>query len=409
MRIVEINMVPFGSTGRIMFQIADCVKAHGDDVRTYATYIASKRYIKPPQAPEGHRYYGSYLGNTTHAVLARLTGKNCYYSKRSTKRLIADIEDYQPDIIHLHNLHAAYINFPIFFDWLKKSGKRVIWTFHDCWPFTGKCPYFELCGCDRWKTGCHDCPQLSQYPSAHRDVTRQLWDDKRAWFNGLEHLHIVTPSKWLADTVKQSFLKTHPVTVINNGIDLSFFHPTPSDFRRKYNCEDKFLLLGVASPWGYRKGLDVFIELAKRLEDAYQIVLVGTTEEIDKNLPAGIISIHRTESVNRLAELYSAADLFVNPTRDETFGLVNAEALACGTPIITFRSGGSPEVIDERSGLIVDRDDVDAMESAIHYVRRQRPFAKEDCIARAKLFDKMQKYQEYYSLYCNLMRGDGGN
>ena len=211
---------------------------------------------------------------------------------------------------------------------------------------------------------------------------------------------IIAPSQWLADLVKQSFLKDYPVKVIHNGIDLSVFQPTPSNFREKHNISDgKFLLLGVAFGWGKKKGLDVFVELSKRLDpQKYQIVLVGTDDTVDKQLPGNVISIHRTQNQKELAEIYTAADLFVNPTREENYPTVNMESIACGIPVLTFRTGGSPEILDEATGSVVDCEDVDAMEQEIVRVCQTRPFAESDCLQRAKTFDKMARFREYLDL-----------
>ena len=212
---------------------------------------------------------------------------------------------------------------------------------------------------------------------------------------------IVTPSEWLAGLVKQSFLKDYPVKVINNGINLSVFKPTESDFREKYGISaDKKILLGVAFGWGVRKGLDVFIELYNRLSaEKYQIVLVGTDKKTDKQLPKGIISIHRTQNQTELAEIYSAADLFVNPTREDNYPTVNMEAIACGTPVLTFRTGGSPEMVTEKTGSVVDCDDIDSLEREIKRICETSPFNKEDCIESAKKFDENERFLEYVNLY----------
>ena len=212
-------------------------------------------------------------------------------------------------------------------------------------------------------------------------------------------LTIITPSQWLADQVKMSFLKDYPVKVINNGIDLSVFKPTESDFRDRYGFVDKKIVLGVAFGWGHRKGLDVFIELSKRLPEDYRIVLVGTDDNVDKQLPANIVSIHRTQNQTELAEIYTAADVFANPTREEVLGLVNIESLACGTPVVTFKTGGSPECIDETCGSVVPCDDVDAVEMEIRRICEEKPYSIEACLARAKSFDMNEKFKEYVDLY----------
>ena len=277
----------------------------------------------------------------------------------------------------------------------------MIWTLHDCWPFTGRCPYFTIKKCDKWKTGCGNCqyPKAS-YPQSIVDKTARMWKLKRKWFTGIEDMTIVTPSQWLADLVKKSYLKSYPIKVINNGIDLSIFKPSISDFRQEHLIGDKYMLLGVANGWDLRKGLDVFLELSKRLDSTkYQIVLVGTNDNIDKDLPENIISIHRTQSQRELAEIYTAADLFVNPTREENYPTVNMESIACGTPVLTFRTGGSPEILDETCGAVVKSNDIDALESEIIKITKEKPFSKKECLKKAKMFDKNIKLQEYIDLF----------
>ena len=399
MRIVEINMCAIGSTGKIMFQIADRARKSGNRVNTYSTYPPSKKYKKLPAPPDGHKYYGSYLSTMFHYGVARIFGRNGCYSIGATKRLIREIKKFKPDILHLHNLHCYCINLSLLFKYIKKNNIRVIWTLHDCWTFTGHCPYFDMIGCEKWKTGCYQCPQIGEYPASYTDTSKWMYEHKKKWFTGVEDMTLVTPSKWLADLTRQSFLKDYPVKVINNGIDLNVFKPTESDFRKKYGLEDKFIVLGVAFGWGKRKGLDVFIELSKRLDERYQIVLVGTNENVDKQLPKSIISIHRTQNQTELAEIYTAADLFVNPTREEVLGLVNIEALACGTSVVTFNSGGSPECIDETCGVVVEKNDIDGMQREIERICESRPFGQEACIKRAQHFDMNDKFAEYVALY----------
>ena len=310
------------------------------------------------------------------------------------------LKENHTELIHLHNLHGHFICFPIFFRFIKKHNIPVIWTLHDCWSFTGRCPHFVMMKCDRWKKGCHNClyPGKS-YPQSYIDTSCMMWSLKKKYFTGINHCILVTPSQWLADLVKQSFLKGYPVKVINNGIDLSVFKPTESGFREKYGLEDVKIVLGVASGWGKRKGLDVFIELAKRLLDDYRIVLVGTDDNVDKQLPSNIISIHRTQNQKELAEIYTAANVFANPTREDTFPTVNMESLACGTPVVTFRTGGCPEILDETCGSVVDCDDVGALEIEIRRICDEKPYSVEACLARAQKFDMNDRFKEYLDLY----------
>ena len=394
MKIAQINVSHYGSTGKIMLQIADQARARGHECKTFSR--AWKNQALPSSE---HAFVGSHFANGVHHIFAAITGKNEEYSKKGTKKLVKILENYQPDVLHLHNLHGWFIHLPTLFAYIKKSGVRVVWTLHDCWAFTGHCPYFDMVDCEKWTTGCFDCPQYKAYPNNFVDTSKRSYAKKKEWFLGVKDLTIVTPSKWLADLVKRSFLKDYNVQVINNGIDLSVFRPRESDFRVRYGLQDKYILLCVAFAWGKRKGLDVLIELSKRLDKRYQIVLVGTSENTEKQLSGNIISIRKTQNQTELAEIYSAADLFVNPTREEVFGLVNAEALACGTPVLTFKTGGSPEVIDETCGAVVDKDDIDAMQKEIERICAEKPYTSGACTSRAQIFDKNDKFNEYVDLY----------
>lgn len=401
MKIAEINMVDYGSTGKIMLQIAQCARTKGHEARTF-----SKKWKKQIPPDDSHFYYGTTLENGIHVLLFRLIGFQGLFSYFGTKQLVRALEMYQPDVIHLHNLHDSSTCIPVLFDYIRKHNLQTVWTLHDCWSFTGQCPHFTLAGCEKWQSGCHDCPQQSAWLPV--DCSRWMWKKKRQWFTGLSNMTLVTPSQWLADLVQQSFLKDYPVRVIHNGIDLSVFHPTQSSFREIHGIADsQFVVLGVAFNWEKRKGLDVFLELAKRLPLSYKIVLVGTDDQIDRLLPDRILSIHRTKSQQELAQLYSAADVFVNPTREDNFPTTNIEALACGTPVVTFRTGGSPEIPDASCGSVVDCDDVDALEKQILHIRQAHPFSQEACLRRAQLFDREARFREYVRLFETSSKQDG--
>lgn len=400
MKIAEINMLSNGSTGKIMLQVADTARAAGHKVKTYSPvrFVRGKR-VAPPDIPD-HLSWGTREEAMLHYYVGTLLGRNGMYSKKGTRQLIYDLKKFSPDIIHLHNLHMYCINLPMLFDYIKENRIKVVWTLHDCWPFTGHCPHFVLARCDKWKTECKHCPQPRVYPKMYLDTSKMMYRLKKRWFLGVENMTIVTPSKWLANLVKESFLKDYPVKVINNGIDLSVFTPRESNFRKTYKLENKKVILGVAFDWGYRKGLDIFIELAKRLAlDRYQIVLVGTNEMVDEQLPENILSIHSTNNQIELAEIYSAADLFVNPTREENFPTVNMEALACGIPVVTFKTGGSPEVIDSTCGRVVEVDDIDALEREVIHICESTFYPKVACLERAKSFDMYERFGEYIELY----------
>ena len=404
MKVAQINMVHNGSTGNIMLNISKLLSEKGEGTMTFSAKSYTKKKTTFPATFENHQYFGNRFENLIHTVLGQLTGLNGCFSYFGTKKLIRECKKFSPDIIHLHNLHSFCINLPMLFRYVKKNNISVVWTLHDCWTFTGHCPHFVMANCDKWKTECHHCPQLNVYPKSKTDNTKTTHNLKKKWFSGIKNMTLVTPSEWLGDLVKQSFLKDYPVKVINNGIDLSVFRPVESNFREKYNLQDKKILLGVASGWEARKGLDVFKELANRLDDSYRIVLVGI-DGATQNLPEKIIAIKRTENQKELAEIYTTADLFVNPTREEVLGLVNIESLACGTPVLTFRTGGSPEVPDETCGSVVDVDDIDAMEKEIIRICKDKPYSKEACLERAKSFDMYDRFEEYIETYKEVISG----
>lgn len=390
MKIVQINATcGVGSTGKICVGISELLNQNG--IENYILYNA-----------RGNGYpLGIQCSNEsyvrTQALKSRVLGNYGFNSQRATRKIITELERIQPDIVHLHNIHGHDCHLEMLFKYFKEKQIKLIWTFHDCWAFTGYCPHFTMAKCDKWKTSCQNCVQRKEY-SWFFDRSNALFKKKKALFSGLE-LTIVTPSQWLADLVGQSFLKDYPVRVINNGINLDVFQPTASDFRKKYALENKKIVLGVSFGWDEKKGIDVLIDLSKRLDDTYQIVLVGTDDNADRQLPDNIISIHRTHNQQELAEIYTAADVFVNPTREEVLGLTNIEALACGTPGVTFGSGGSPECYDETCGSIVDCDDIDALEKEILRICVEKPYSGEECIRKAEKFDKNERFKEYVGLY----------
>lgn len=399
MKISEVNMFSHGSTGKIMLNIVYVAMESGHDAVSFSPYYFTKKRLPMPKCGDRHIYYGYYLESAVHKIIGRFLGLNGLGSYFSTAKLIKKLKAFSPDVIHIHNFHSFCFNLPLFFKYIKKSNATVFWTLHDCWTFTGHCPHFVMTKCDKWKTGCYKCPSYKEYPASNVDNSEWMYKLKKKWFTGVKNMTLVTPSEWLAGLVKQSFLKDYPVRVINNGIDLSVFKPMHSDFCKKYRCEGKKILLGVAFGWGERKGLDVFVELAGRLPEDYQIVLVGTDENVDKLLPDNIISIHRTDSQRELAEIYTAADLFVNPTREDNYPTVNMEALACGTPVLTFETGGSPEIIDSSCGSVVECDNVDLLESEIYRIINDKPYTTEACLKRAESFDMYQRFREYVELF----------
>lgn len=391
MKVLQINSVPYGSTATISCSIAKLVMESGSEAEAAFGYsyhpIQNFDFIK----------IGGYWNKAIHLGLSRLTGRHGVFSRIATYQFLRKVKQYDPDIIHLHNLHGWYINIPMLVAYINKYNKHVVWTLHDCWALTGHCPHYDMIGCDKWKNECHDCPIYNKYPKSYIDSSKRMHKLKKNWFGSIKNLTIVTPSEWLMKQVKLSYLKDKKCAVINNGIDLDKFRVI-SDINKS---KDKFKLIAVSFGWDEKKGLDAIIELSKLLDDNYEITLVGTDDNVDKILPSSIKSIHRTQNQDELVRLYNESDVFINCTREENFPTVNIEAIACGLPVVTFNTGGSPEIIDETCGIVVPKNDVQAMACAIKQLSTN-PLSKEACRKRALKYDQSEKFEEYIKLYENL-------
>lgn len=324
--ILEINNSTVGSTGRIMFMVSQVAEGNGYKVYTSSAVHRNEAKINK----NNHIYIGNVYDKKIHLFLAKQTGYNGCFSHITTLLFLNKLKKLKPDLIHIHNLHNCYINLSMLFKYIKKNKIPVVWTLHDCWAYTGHCAYYDYAQCNKWKTECKECCQLDKYPHSKIDKSNTMYKLKKEWFNGC-NMTIVTPSSWLKEEVKKSFLKEYPVEVINNGIDLNIFKYQESTFRNKHNLKNKTIILGVASSWAHRKGLDIFEKIAidEDLKNDYQVIIVGVTNEQAKKLPENIIKIMQTNNQNELAEIYSTADIFVNPTREENFPTTNIEALAC--------------------------------------------------------------------------------
>lgn len=390
MKIAQINTVcGNGSVGRITVDIYHALQRAGAE---------GKIFYGRRTAPEG--VYAQKLGNNMdmgfHVASTFLTGTHGFASKAQTRKLIERLKAYDPDLIHLHNVHGFYLNVEMLFSYLKECGKPVVWTLHDCWSFTGHCAYFDYVQCDRWKTGCESCPQhKNTYPYAlFKDASKENYARKKAAFTGVKGLTIVTPSRWLAELVKESFLKDYPVKVIPNGIDLSKFTP------KEHPKSEKHLILGTANVWDQRKGLVYLEQLSKMLDPSkYEVAAAGVSAKQKKKLPPEMTGIEHTKNVEELVELYSRASVFVNPTLEDNFPTTNLEALACGTPVITFETGGSVESVDETCGRIVPARDMTALKEAVTEICEKTDSMRADCRKRALLYDKYDRFGEYLNLY----------
>lgn len=367
MKILLINVVcGIRSTGRICTDLAEALEKQGHEVK-----IAYGR----ENVPEQYRKYAIKIGNKAdvrlHALKARLWDASGFGSRRATEKFIRLVRAFDPDIIHLHNLHGYYINLEILFSYLKNSQKKIIWTLHDCWAFTGHSPFCDAAGCKRWQKGCHHCAQLREYPISYTDRSDKNWIRKKRAFTGIRDMHIITPSRWLAGLVQKSFLKDYPVTVIHNGIDLTSFRPLANDFGRHTGIRDKKIVLGVASQWNDLKGLSDFVTLSGMLGDDYQIVLAGLSRKQMRNMPECIKCVPPTDSRKELAYIYGSADVFVNLTYCDNYPSVNLEASACGLPVITYDTGGCAETIEHTRGCCVRRGNLKEIKESIEKICRQ--------------------------------------
>ncbi len=398
MKVLQINTVcGILSTGRICTDLAEVLEANGHECK-----IAYGRM----NVPEKYQKYAIKVGNSftnkIDAVFSRVFDNAGLNSTIPTLRLIKKIKAYAPDIIHLHNIHGSYINIKILFKFLKKYNKPVVWTLHDCWTYTGHCAHFTAKGCEKWKTRCFKCPQKHLYPrSLFLDRSKRNYRLKKKLFTSLDKVTLITPSQWLADVSKQSFLGKYNIQPIPNGVDLEVFKPTEGDFRQKYGLEDKKIILGVASAWGKNKGVDEFAALSQSLDDSYKVVMVGVKDEMVATLPKEILTISRTHDVKELAEIYTAADVFLNPSRQETMGLTTVEAMACGTPVVTSNLTAVPEVVDENSGIVCENLELDTIKTAIFEVLgRDYPKTRK----RAEEYEKIAQYQKYISVYESMFK-----
>lgn len=351
MKVLLINSVcGIGSTGRICTSLAQQFEKEGHTVK-----IA---YGRSDIVPEQFKKYAVRIGTDfdvkLHALQTRLFDTHGFGSKRVTEKFLAWAEKYNPDLVWLHNIHGYYINVEMLFDWIKsRPNMQVKWTLHDCWAFTGHCSYFTMANCNKWQTHCELCPQLHRYPTSWRDNSKQNFDRKKAAFTGVKNMTLVCVSHWLENLVKQSFLKDYPIEVVYNTVDKTIFKPTPSDFRQKHGLENKKIILGVASVWDERKGLNDFIKLAALLDDKYAVALVGLSDKQIKLLPKNCVAVKNISTPQELAAVYSAADVFFNPSREETFGLTSLEAVLCGTPAVVYAGTACEEIARQYGGHVI--------------------------------------------------------
>ncbi len=395
--VIRVNT----STGRIMQEIGELAMQNGWECHiAYSKGRDGIRECRSDIIPVGNKWSTAW-----HGIETRLFDRHGLASSHATRQFVRKIEEISPDVVHIHNIHGYFLNYQILFDYLSKAGIPVVWTVHDCWLYTGHCYYYSFAGCDRWQTGCHHCPQKKEFPtSLFYDRSRRNFEDKKAAFTSmpLDGMTIVPVSEWIRNEMRRSFLSAYPFRVIHNGINTDIFNIYDDrQVRTAFGLGDRHILLGVASIWSREKGLDDFIRMAGMLNEDEVIVLVGIKPEDRKRLPDNVVGIARTENIRQLAELYAAADVFVNPTWQDNYPTVNMEAIACGTPVVTYRTGGSVEVITPATGMIVEQGNLNELLKSIREIESKgKASYQEACRKYALLnFKKEDRYMEYLRLY----------
>ncbi|MCF3107517.1 glycosyltransferase [Niabella sp. CC-SYL272] len=398
-KLLQINsVINSGSTGRIAENIGGLAAEHG-----WQSYIAYGRDDRP--SVSNKIKIGTKWDLIYHGMQTRLFDNHGFASKKATKTLVDQIRKIQPDIIHLHNIHGYYINVEILFTFLASSAIPVVWTLHDCWAFTGHCSHYMAVNCNKWQTQCFNCPLHSAYPKSYTDHSKKNYIKKKALFTSLDSLTLVTPSQWLKDQVAESFLNIYPAKVINNGIDLNIFKKRDiQQLKTKYRIPaGVFIMLGVASGWDDRKGLSDFIKLSHQLSKNEMLIMVGLTRTQLKELPSNIVGLTRTDSIEELSGLYSLADVYLNLTYEDNFPTTNLESLACGTPVITYNTGGSPETLTEETGYVVEKGNLGSLRNIINIIKNSTDNRSAVCRNRAETFyNKNEKNKEYLDLYQKL-------
>ncbi len=408
MKVLQINTTygnGGGSIGRIVHDLSETMKENNIEPTIAYGFEYKENYCAP------NIYKIESIPYLKWSILkTRVFGRHGFYNKSVTKKLIKWIDSIKPDIIHLHNLHNHYLNVELLFNYIKENNIPVIWTLHDCWSFTGWCVHFDYVGCNKWKSGCHTCPSLKEYPYTwFFDRSEENYAAKKTVFNGVDNLMLVTPSQWLADLVKQSFLCGYPLKVINNGIDTTVFKPRKSNFKKVHDIEGKTMILAMAMHFRKLKGIEYLMQIPKLLKEDECLVLVGMDENEKNKLPKEkCIGICRTSDIIKLAEIYSAADMFVNPTLEDNFPTTNIESLACGTPVITFNTGGSPESVDSNTGIVVRKGDINGLLKAVRTIKiKGKNSYSEYCTKKANnLYEKHKQYQQYIELYNTVLKSN---
>ena len=399
--LLQINATcNWGSTGHIAEQIAAYAKTKG-----WGCYLAhGARYIN--DSAMNTYMVGSKTDNLLHVAKSMLLGQHGLGSKSVTLEFVKYIDYIGPDVIHLHNIHGYYLNYQILFEYLKRSGVPVVWTFHDCWPMTGQCTHFVSVGCEKWKetNGCHHCPLLGESYKTYVDRSNKNWHLKKELFASLDNLIIVPVSHWLEGIVKESYFKNKHIQTIHNGVDTDVFVPLPDNSYslEKYSLYDTQYVMGVSTDWSDKKGFSDYCKLSSQMPSGVKIVLLGLDEEKCRiALQYGIIGLKRTDNVDELVQLYNGASIIMSLSYEETFGLTTVEGFACGVPGIVYNATASPELVSPETGIVVEPGNLEEVVRAIRLILgKGKVYFSQACRERAvKLFNKDERYEEYVRLY----------
>lgn len=396
MKILQVNITyRIGSTGKIVADLDEVIKSSGNESYILCGYSHISR----------DNLYVMGKGKVSFAVrkdllLSRMSGTMGYRYTNATKNAVEWIDQIKPDVIHIHNIHGDWINLELFFDYIKSRHIRVVWTLHDCWSFTGRCSHFELNNCYQWRDGCIKCRYKDIYPITYFfDKSCKMWQDKKKWFSDLNMAYIVTPSKWLAEHVKESYLKNYPLFVIPNGIDVEKYRP-----KERKSGNSKKIILGVASSWNRKKGFYEFLKLNEMIDhEKYKIILVGLNKKQLQMLPDSIEGIMRTNNEQELIGLYQKADVFINPSLEETLGMTTIEAMACGIPVITYNRTATPEPVGTNCGIVVQNNTPESLFEAMIQIMQSDINYKECCRNHVlRYYNKNLNYNRYMECYSRL-------
>lgn len=395
MKLLQINATyGRGSTGKITKDIHELAKSNGID-----SYVACMSSVDPEET----YMVGTTFDHKAHALLCRINGKQAYFSKGATKKLLKYIEDISPDVVQLHNLHSNYIHLNILLKFLAEKNIKTVITLHDCWFFTGGCFHYTAVKCDKWLHECGKCPKKNvDTPAYLFDKSSNILADRKEYFDAIPNVTVVGVSKWISNQAKKSFLGSRRVVTIHNGIDCSVFHPTPSDFREKHGLNGKFVILALASKWLLDINKETFDFVTDNLPSDCVMVMIGGT--CKKELPKNVISLPFISSQKELCEIYSAADVFANCTREDSLSLASIEPQACGTPVITYQNTGTSETVNNKCGYAVENGNAKAMLEKILYVKSIGKAALSDACREWAVnnFSYTENYKEYIDLFFKL-------